>query len=168
VCLQTTTAWSSASIGPLARDQLTVPAANRVWRNDGRHPREQATAQSVPQFAEASPLAVVETQAPSTEPGLQHAILFSQERDQICLLTMKPRTHRHDEQLKRSHARSLGDRIDPVVGHYAVWSACRGTPHRIHCILDAAHSHVLASREGHVWAYRHCHRYGIVVSHFTI
>jgi hypothetical protein len=56
------------------------------------------------QFAEASPLAVVEMQAPSTEPGLQNAILFPQKRDQICLLTMKPSTHRHDDQLKRSHA----------------------------------------------------------------
>ena len=81
-------------------------------------PREQAAAKAVPQFAEASPLAVVETQAPSTEPGLQNSILFPQERDQICLLTMKPRTHRHDEPLKRSHARSLGDRVDPVVGHH--------------------------------------------------
>jgi hypothetical protein len=49
------------------------------------------------------------------------AILFSQERDQIGLLTMKPRTDCHDDQLKQSHARSLGDRVDPVVGHYAFW-----------------------------------------------
>jgi hypothetical protein len=47
----------------------------------------------VPQFAEATPLVVLETQAPSAEPGLQNSILFSQKRDQICLLTMKPRTH---------------------------------------------------------------------------
>ena len=51
----------------------------------------------VPKFAEASPLAVVETQAPSIEPRLQNAILFTQKRDQICLLTMKPRTYRHDD-----------------------------------------------------------------------
>jgi hypothetical protein len=104
VYLQTTTARTSASVGPFARDQFTVPAEYRVWRDDRRHLREQAPAQSVPQFSEASPLAVVEMQAPSTEPGLQNAILFPKKRDQICLLTMKPSTHRHDDQLKRSHA----------------------------------------------------------------
>ena len=116
-------ARTRASVGAFARDQFTVPAKNRVWRDDRRHLREQLTPQSVPQFAEASPLAVVETQAPAAEPGLQHSILFSQKRDQICLLTMKPRTYRHEEPLKQSHARSLGDRVDPVVGHYAVETA---------------------------------------------
>ena len=74
------------------------------------------------QYGEASALAIVETHAPSTEPGLQNAILFAQKRNQICLLTMNPPTHRHDSQLKQSHARSLGDRIDPVVGQYGVGS----------------------------------------------
>ena len=88
-----------------------------------RHLREQTTPQSVSQFAETTPLVVLKTQALSAEPGLQHSILFSQKRDQICLLTMKPRTYRHEEPLKQSHARSLGDRVDPVVGHYAVETA---------------------------------------------
>jgi len=100
-----------------------MPAQDRVRRHEGRHLREQATPQSVSQFAEAAPLVVLETQAPAAEPGLQHSILFSQKRDQICLLTMKPRTYRHEEPLKQSHARSLGDRVDPVVGHYAVETA---------------------------------------------
>jgi hypothetical protein len=50
-----------ASVGPFPRDQFTVPAENRVWGDDRRHLREQPTPQSVPQFAEASSLAVVET-----------------------------------------------------------------------------------------------------------
>ena len=128
VCLQTTTARTRVSVSPFARDEFTVPAENRVWCDDRRHLREQTTPQSVPQFAEASSLAVVETQSPSTEPGLQNAILFSQKRDQICLLTMKPRIHRHDDQLKRSHARSLGDRVDPVVWHHARESVGHSTP----------------------------------------
>ena len=126
VCLQTRSARTRASVGPFARDQFTMPAENRVWCDDRRHLREETRPQSVPQFAKVSPLAIVETQTPSTEPRLQNAILFSQERDQICLLTMKPRTHRHDDQLKRSHARSLGDRVDPVVGHHAVIIAAHG------------------------------------------
>jgi len=119
VCPKTTMARTRASVGPFARDQFTVPANNRVWRDDRRHLREQLTPQSVPQFAEASPLPIVKTQPPSIEPRLQNAILLSQKRDQICLLTMKPGTYRQDDQLKQSHARSLGHSVDPVVGHYA-------------------------------------------------
>ena len=96
-----------------------MPAENRVWCDDRRHLLEQTTPQSVPQFAEATPLVVLETQAPSAEPGLQNSILFSQKRDQICLLTMKPGTYHQDDQLKQSHARSLGHSVDPVMGHYA-------------------------------------------------
>jgi hypothetical protein len=33
---------------------------------------------------------------------------------------MKPGTYRQDDQLKQSHARSLGHSVDPVVGHYGV------------------------------------------------
>jgi hypothetical protein len=63
---------------------------------------------------------VLETQAPSAEPGLQNSILFSQKRDQN-LSVLDEATHiRHDEPLKRSHARSLGDHVDPVVGHSGV------------------------------------------------
>ena len=118
VCLQTRSARTRASVGPFARDQFTMPAENRVWCDDRRHLLEQTTPQSVPQFAEASPLPIVKTQPPSIEPRLQNAILLSQKRDQICLLTMKPGTYRQDDQLKQSHARSLGHSVDPVVGHY--------------------------------------------------
>ena len=89
-------------------------------RHERRDLREQMTSLAVSQFAEATPLVGLGTQAPSAEPGLQNAILFSPKRDQICLLTMKPRTYGHDEPLKRSHVRSLGDRVDPTVGHYAL------------------------------------------------
>jgi hypothetical protein len=79
-----------------------MPAQDRVRRHEGRHLREQATPHWVSRFAEAAPLVVLETQAPAAEPGLQHSILFSQKRDQICLLTMKPRTYRHEEPLNRA------------------------------------------------------------------
>jgi hypothetical protein len=92
-----------------------VPAQNRVWRDDGRHSREQATAQCVPHFAETSPLTVLETQAPSAEPGLKNAILVAQKRSDLS--AHDEATHiRDDDQLKQSNVRSLGDRIDSVVG----------------------------------------------------
>jgi len=106
MCLQTMAARTWTSVGPCASDQFTVPSKNGVGRNDRRHLLEQSTPQSVSQFGEATPLVVLEPQAPSAKPGRQNSILFSQKRDQICLLTMKLRTQRHDE-LKRGEARSL-------------------------------------------------------------
>ena len=40
----------------------------------------QAPAETVAQLGETSPL-VIEPQAPTLEPGLQHSILFAEERD---------------------------------------------------------------------------------------
>ena len=54
-------------------------------------------------FSEASSLVVVETQALSSEPGLQQSILFTQERDDIGLLTLELSTQRDDQQLEREH-----------------------------------------------------------------
>ena len=116
-------------LGPFASDQFTMPAENRVRCDNRRHLREQTTSRRCPSSAEASSLAVVETYTPSTEPELQDSILFSQKGDRIGLLTMKPRTHRHDEQLKRSHARSIGDRVDPVVERYR--GVSRHTPRQL-------------------------------------
>ena len=66
-----------------------------------------AATEPVSQFGQPSALAVVETQAPPGEPGLQHSILFAQERDHVGLLTMEPAAQRRDQQLEREHARSL-------------------------------------------------------------
>ena len=142
-CLQTTTAWTRTSVGPFASDQFTVPAENCVRGDDRRHSREQATAQSVAQYGEASALAIVETQAPSTEPRLQNAILFSQKRDQICLLTMKPPTHRHNDQRaksrrsRRSSCGTLRDwrarvtRTDPESLLFSTWSGKPISPNNV-------------------------------------
>ena len=66
-----------------------MPAQNGVWRNDRRDLREQPPPEPVSQFAEASALTVVETEALPGESDLQHSILFAQERDDIGLLTME-------------------------------------------------------------------------------
>ena len=58
-------------------------------------------------FSEPSSLVVVETQALPSEPGLQQSILFTQERDDIGLLTLEPSAQHGDQQLKLEHGRSL-------------------------------------------------------------
>jgi hypothetical protein len=77
---------------PRARDA----AQNGVRRHEGRDLREQPATKPVSQFSEASALAVVETQALASEPGLQQSILFAQERDDISLLTLEPSAQRGD------------------------------------------------------------------------
>ncbi|HEU4690255.1 MAG TPA: hypothetical protein VFS23_17910 [Vicinamibacterales bacterium] len=95
--LQASAARTSATISPFARDQFTVPAQNRVGRDDCRHLREQAPPKSLTEFAEPSALVVVETEALFAEARLENSIFLSQKRDQICLLTMKPPTYHRDQ-----------------------------------------------------------------------
>jgi hypothetical protein len=57
----------------------------------------------VAELGEASPLRVIEAQAPSFQRRRQHSILFPRERDRILPLTLQPAAqHRHHE-LKRKH-----------------------------------------------------------------
>ena len=80
-----------------------MPAQNRVRRHDRRDARQQPAAQAMAQFGEASSFVVIQTQSPSLEPRLQHAILFAQERDDVLLLALKPATQHGDQELKRKH-----------------------------------------------------------------
>ena len=116
---------SQTKIFPLCkRASASLVTGRRHWMTKASsRPSTPARADNAPVGAPvrrgASSLTVVETQSSSAKPRLQNAILFSQERDQISLLAMKPRTDCHDDQLKQSHARSPGDHVDPAVGHYA-------------------------------------------------
>ena len=55
------------------------------------------------ELGEASPLRVIEAQALSFQPRLQHSILFQQERDRILLLTLQPVAQHRQHELKRKH-----------------------------------------------------------------
>jgi hypothetical protein len=58
------------------------------------------------QDSEAPAVAVVETQALPGELGLQNAILLTQKRDDVRLLTIEPAAQGSDQQLERVHGRS--------------------------------------------------------------
>jgi hypothetical protein len=68
---------------PFAGHQFAVPTENRVRRHDCRNSREQAPSEAVSQFAEPSPLVVLETHPPTSEPGLEDSILLAKKCDQI-------------------------------------------------------------------------------------
>ena len=80
-----------------------MPAQNGIWRHEGRDLCEPPAPKPMSQYSEAVALAVVETQALASEPGLQQSILFTQERDDIGLVTLEPSTQRDDQQLEREH-----------------------------------------------------------------
>jgi hypothetical protein len=107
MCLQASATAAAGPIRPLPRHQLAVPAQNGVGRHDRRDLCEQAPTKAVTQFGQAPPLVVFEPQALPRKPILQHAILFTKERDQVGLLTVQPVTESRDQQLKRKHAPSL-------------------------------------------------------------
>ena len=108
--LQASTARTGATVGLLAHDQFTVSAQNRIWRDERRHLREQLAPQSVSQLAQPPPLVVGEAQPPTSKPRLEDSILFAKKCDQIRLLTMKPPTHRRDQQFEREH-RTIGSKF---------------------------------------------------------
>src|SRR5262245_26697563 len=74
----TTTAGSLFRIRPLARDQLPVPAQQRVGRNDRRQVRQGCPAQPVGTPGEPPPIIVRQSQAPSAELPPEEAVLFDQ------------------------------------------------------------------------------------------
>ena len=95
------------TICPFARYQLAVPTQNGVRRHEGCDLRKQAATETVSQFGQTPALMILEPQPVPGEPGLQHSVLFAQERDDIGLLTLEPSAQRGDQQLKREHGRSL-------------------------------------------------------------
>jgi len=83
---------------PLRRDQLAVPAEDRVWRHDGRHLSEESPVQDVPLYCEPAALIIVEPQASTAELLLQHAVLLDEIGDDVGLLAVDPAGERGEEE----------------------------------------------------------------------
>src|SRR4030095_5656066 len=64
VSLQSGTPGTDARISPLAGHQLTMPSKNGVGRHDARDLPKHPTPEQVPQFCEAAPLGIIESQSP--------------------------------------------------------------------------------------------------------
>ena len=65
------------------------------------------------QLGEASPVGVIETQAPPFQLPLRNSILFAQGRNHVLLLALQPAAQRRHHELKRKHRRSPRQRRDP-------------------------------------------------------
>ena len=61
---------------PLARNQLPVPAQNRVWRHDRRDVAQPSTSQPIPAHGEPTPVVIAQPQAPSAQVTAKDAVLF--------------------------------------------------------------------------------------------
>ena len=60
------------------------------------------------------------------------SIFFTQERDDVGLLTIEPAAQDRDQQLEREHTRSYVTAVDPSMGHYGVRSSC--SPFRFNAV----------------------------------
>jgi hypothetical protein len=79
VWLQASRTAAADAVSPFARDELTIPTQNGVWRYDSRDLRRQAATVTVSQFGEPSALAILETQALPSVTSFQNSILFGVE-----------------------------------------------------------------------------------------
>jgi hypothetical protein len=77
------TACSGLSVGPFARDELPVPAKQRVRRDDRRGVAHRLPPQPVRPRGESSPVIISKPQAPPAQLSPQHPILFDQVRHHL-------------------------------------------------------------------------------------
>ena len=91
--------------------------------------REDPPAETLTDDGEPATFVVAQAHAPAVQLGLEHAVLFPQEFDEIALFPFDPTDQRGDDQRQRKHARSLRQSgIDGVIGHYGPIESDRNWP----------------------------------------
>ena len=93
-----------------------MPSQNGARRHDGDDAGEEAAAETVAQLPKASTLTVVQTQTPTLEACLQHAVLLAEEGDHGVLFALPPCDKHGHEDVKRKHGRSLRQRCAILSG----------------------------------------------------
>jgi hypothetical protein len=108
---------------PLPRDQLAMPAKERVWCHKRRDVAKGSSADLVSQYRQTPTLIVGQLDATAAQLRLQGPILFAEEVDDISLLALDPTNERHEQKVEGEHAsESIRIEVDAIFGHH------RGTP----------------------------------------
>jgi hypothetical protein len=81
---------SLRGVRPFARDQLAMPAQNRIGCHDRRHLPQQTTAEASPPPRQAAPLLAVKSEFSASEMAPQDAVLLDQIGDDVLLLVIQP------------------------------------------------------------------------------
>jgi hypothetical protein len=79
-------------------DQLTVPAQDRVGRDQARELAQPATTDDPALGSQASPLIIGEPQPPPAELLAEDAVLLAQEVDDLELAGVDPARHPQDQE----------------------------------------------------------------------
>ena len=83
----------------LDRDQLAMPAENRVRTKQGGDLEESFPADSLAPDREATPLIVGEPRALALVKFEEDSVLFDQVRDDVSLLSIEPARGRRDDRV---------------------------------------------------------------------
>jgi len=94
-------ASSSRGAIVLLRDQLAIPAQDRVGRHQATEPVQHAATERFALRCEAAALGVGEAQAPAAELLTQNAILFLEKRDDLKLAAVHPAREHEQQELQR-------------------------------------------------------------------
>lgn len=98
-----------------------MPPKNGIRRDDGRHVCQQPTTEALTDDGETSPFVIAQLQPPAVQLRRQHAVLFTQERDHVALLSFEPGEQRRHDHMQRNHPRNLRQAMLTLIfGHYGL------------------------------------------------
>jgi hypothetical protein len=107
--------------GPLLRDQLTMPAQDRVRCRQSRDVPQGSSADLVSEHSQPPTLIVGQSDAMAAQLRLENPILFAEEVDDTTLLSLDPTKERHEQKVEWEHAsESIRIEVDGVSGHYGL------------------------------------------------
>jgi len=85
---------------PLARHQVSMPAQQRVRRDECRHITQGGSTQPKRAYGEPPPVVVRQPQAPPADLSPQNAILFNKIRERFTLAAIQPACDGEKQQLE--------------------------------------------------------------------
>ena len=94
------------------RDQLPVPAKNRVRRHDSGHLRQHPSPELLSAHSESPPLGIGESQRSRPQLLQENTILFAEIVNQVFLVAVYPTGEREHEELERRRHRHRLPRKD--------------------------------------------------------
>ena len=111
--------------GPLLRDQLTMPAQDRVRCRQSRDVPQGSSADLVSEHSQPPTLIVGQSDATTAQLRLQRPVLFAQEVDDVALLSLDPSKEHHEQEVAWEHAsESIRIEVGAVFGHFGLVPAC--------------------------------------------
>ena len=94
-------------VRPFPRDELPVPAPNRIGRDNRGYPRQDPATETRTQDGQAPPVVVGQPHTATVQLRFEDAVLFPQILHHLVLFAVEPGEERRDEQVHRYDGPSL-------------------------------------------------------------